>query len=273
MARSVRAKVWNYGRLLSLAGLDAVDLITGRRRAMVPSRLQNDRIGGYDFQSIGKELASIVRNLGELKPSERVLDVGCGYGRVAVQLASYLETGEYCGFDIDAQAIRWCRRQISSRHPNFWFAHVDVANGYYNRGGPTTADTFTFPCADSSVDVVIATSLFTHLLPPAAARYVAEIHRVLKPGGRAVLSFFLFDDELKRRLIDTGSYPPFRHFPEPFYAVSDPDQPELGVAYDQSVVQEAFRTRGLEIRRIERGAWSESANAMSFQDFVLATRR
>jgi len=89
VARSVRAKVWNYGRLLSLVSLDAVDLITGRRRAMTPSRLQNYRIGGYDFESIGKELASVVRVLGELKPHERVLDIGCGYGRVAVQLASH----------------------------------------------------------------------------------------------------------------------------------------------------------------------------------------
>ena len=240
---------------------------------MTPSRVQNERIGGYDFHETGRELAGIVRDVAGLAPHERVLDAGCGYGRVAVPLTGYLTTGEYAGFDIDSRAIAWCRRHVSARHANFWFAHVDIANSYYNPRGAITPESFTFPCATSSVDVVVATSLFTHLLPAAAARYVAEIARTLKPGGRALLSFFLLDEEVRSRLAAPYVQPSFVQFPEPFYAVSDPRRPELAVAYDLDVVRQALSDSEMSVERVERGGWAAHASPLSYQDFVLAVRR
>lgn len=250
-----------------------MDLATGRRPPMTPSRVQNERIGGYDFHQTGRELAAILRSLGRLEPHERVLDAGCGYGRLAVPLTSYLTTGEYAGFDIDARAIAWCRRHISTRHANFWFAHADIANSYYNPSGTIAPETFTFPCADSSVDVVVATSLFTHLLPQAAARYVSEVARTLRPGGRAVLSFFLLDDEVRSRLGEPHVQPSFGHFPEPFYGVTEPAQPELAVAYDLAVVRQALNDCSLSVERLERGGWAAHSAPLSYQDFVLAVKQ
>ena len=239
---------------------------------MTPSRLQNEKIGGSDFQATGRELVSIIRTLADLQPHERVLDVGCGYGRVAVPLTRYLITGEYRGFDIDAGAIAWCQKHITSRHQNFCFSHADVANTYYNPRGKLAPETFTFPCADASVDAAVATSLFTHLLPAAAARYVSEIHRVLKPGGRAVLSFFLFEQDARDRLSHPRVEPLFREFPEPHYAVSDITRPELTVAFDLAAVKQAFMERGMPVVRVERGSWAINPNPLSYQDFILAVK-
>jgi SAM-dependent methyltransferase len=259
-------------RRLRLTALDLLDVVTRRRRPMTPSRVQNESIGGFDFHQIGRELAAIAREVGGLQRHERILDIGCGYGRLAVPLTGFLTTGEYAGFDLNARAIDWCRRSISRGHANFWFTHADIANSHYNPRGTIAPENFPFPCADASVDLAVATSLFTHLLPAAAARYAAETARVLKPGGRALLSFFLLDDALRSRLDDPRVRPPFHHFPEEYYAVTDPTDPELGVAYDLRVVHDAFAAVHLPIVRVERGSWAMHPNALSFQDFVLAVK-
>jgi SAM-dependent methyltransferase len=255
-----------------MGGLDALDFVVGNRRPMTPTRLQNERIGGHDFVSIGRDLLATVQTLTALQPHHRILDLGCGYGRLAVPLTTYLERGEYCGFDIDRRAIRWCQREISSRYPNFWFAHVDVANSYYNRHGAIAPEAFRFPCADQSMDVVVGVSLFTHLLPDSAARYIAEISRVLKPGACAAISFFTFDDISRTRVLAGNTYPRFEQFPEAFYAITSTKQPELGIAYDETFVRDSFAAANLQVIRIERGSWAGGEGRRSFQDFALAVK-
>lgn len=259
-------------RALRLAALDLRDLVMRRRAPMTPSRRDVDDIGGFDFHEVGRSLAALAIGLGELQPHERLLDVGCGFGRVAVPLTNYLTTGEYAGFDLDRRAIDWCRRSISSKHPNFWFAHADVANSYYNPRGRTLPTEFRFPCAPDSVDVVFVSSVFTHLLPPAADHYIWEIARVLRPGGRAVASFFLLDDAIRARLDDPYVQPRFADAPEPFYAVADPAQPEAAVAYDIGVVRDAFTARGLEIAHVEFGSWRALVNPKTYQDVVVVRK-
>lgn len=260
------------GRNAVLGGLDAFDFVAGNRRPMMPTRLQNERIGGHDFVSIGRQLLAQVQESTALQPHHRVLDLGCGYGRLAVPLTSYLVRGEYCGFDVDRRAIRWCQREISRRYPNFWFAHVDVANSYYNRHGAIAPEAFRFPCADQSIDVVIGVSLFTHLLPQSAARYISEISRVLKPGARTAVSFFTFDDSSEARVRAGNTYPRFEQFPEPSYAITSPKQPELGIAYQETFVRQQFAAANLEVLEVERGSWAGGEGRRSFQDFVSAVK-
>src|ERR1700733_8769025 len=62
--------------------LDGVDLFLQRRRELVPPRWLNP-IGDGDFESTGAEFLEYFIRLGGLDPSHRVLDVGCGIGRMA----------------------------------------------------------------------------------------------------------------------------------------------------------------------------------------------
>ena len=68
-------------------------------------------------------------------PHERVLEVGCGIGRMAVPLTGYLSGGEYEGFDGMPKAIEWCQENISSEYPKFRFQVADVYNKKYNLRG------------------------------------------------------------------------------------------------------------------------------------------
>jgi methylase of polypeptide subunit release factors len=56
-------------------------------------------VGGGDFEAIGKTFFHYFRELGQLKPDEKVLDLGCGQGRMAIPLTSYLQSGQYGGLD------------------------------------------------------------------------------------------------------------------------------------------------------------------------------
>lgn len=259
-------------RRLRLAALDAWDAALRRRAPLTPARRHVHDIGGFDFHDIGRRLAALAIDLGGLRPDDRILDVGCGFGRLAVALMSYIENGEYVGVDLDPRGIRWCRTHISPSHPNFWFAHADVANSHYNPRGRVLPTEFRFPCATASVDVAFAGSLFTHLLPPAADHYVWELARVLKPGGRVVATFFLLDEAIRGRLANPLVQPQFTAFPAPYYAVADVSDPEAAIAYDVEVVREAFAARGLEVVHIERGGWRAVENPRTYQDVVVGRK-
>ena len=118
--------------------------------------------------------------------AQHAVDLGCGVGRAAVALIPELTTGSYEGFDVVPGFIRWCRREITSRHPQFRFRVADVGNRQYNRGGGGPATRFTFPYPDDSFDLALAASVFTHMEPDGIRRYLAESRRVLRPGGALV---------------------------------------------------------------------------------------
>src|SRR5688572_13819673 len=75
---------------------------------MIPPR-GLDFVGGGNFEGIGKGFLHYFTELGGLQPEEKVLDVGCGIGRMAIPLTGYLsKTSEYHGFDIVKAGITWC---------------------------------------------------------------------------------------------------------------------------------------------------------------------
>lgn len=62
-----------------------------------------------------------------LRPEHRVLDIGCGIGNLPLGLAGYL-TDSYDGMDVHAEAVAWCQRAITARHPTFRFHRADLAS-------------------------------------------------------------------------------------------------------------------------------------------------
>ncbi len=95
------------------------------------------------------------------------LDFGCGCGRLARYL---LESGvprSYSGVDVDARQIAWAARNLAGEFTVM-------------RPEPPLA----FP--DSSFDVVLAISIFTHFHEEEQFAWLAEVRRLLRPGGLLV---------------------------------------------------------------------------------------
>jgi len=143
-------------------------------------------VGDGDFDAVGREFVRYFTEFAGLKPHHRVLDVGCGIGRMARPLASFLDRcGSYEGFDIVRVGIDWCRQNITPLCPNVRFRMADVFNPGYNPTGAFDAGEYVFPYKSQSFDFVFLTSVFTHMLPAGVENYLREIARVLKSAGRA----------------------------------------------------------------------------------------
>lgn len=145
-----------------------------------------------EFDRVG---SALVRGLGRtkmLEPGARLLDIGCGCGRVASRLLdSPIET--YAGFDRHPGMIEWARSHISSRDSRFRFQHIDVQSPYEeldSEVGTGAAHQFVFPYDDGAFTGALAASVFTHIEFQATGRYLTETARVLAPGGALLASFF-----------------------------------------------------------------------------------
>ncbi len=100
----------------------------------------------------------------ELESFEAVLDFGCGCGRVMRRWQD-VRGPSFFGSDYNPQLIDWCRHNLT-------FAHFEV-----NDLAPP------LPFADQQFDCIYALSVFTHLTAPLQREWMAEMLRVLKPGG------------------------------------------------------------------------------------------
>jgi len=255
---------------------DSIELLTGKRDPLTPPQWMNF-VGTGDFKEIGGEFFHYFLELARLKPGEKILEVGCGIGRMAVPLMDYLrDGGSYEGFDIVAHGIRWCQKKIARRAPRFHFQLADIYNYGYNPTGKTKAAQYRFPYEDQSFDFVFLTSVFTHMLPRDLEHYLSEINRVLKKGGRCFITFFLLNKE-SLRLINTGaSAIDFKHEMEgadgfPKTRVKDPEVPEAAVAYSEYYIKELYEKNNMEISEpIRYGSWCGRKEFLSFQDIVLA---
>ncbi|WP_022929307.1 class I SAM-dependent methyltransferase [Patulibacter americanus] len=94
----------------------------------------------------------------------RVLDFGCSSGRVLRPLIAARPDVEWYGCDPNAAAVAWADRELDG---TFFVSQDDP---------PLALD-------DAVLDAAFAISIWSHFSPPAAVRWLDEMHRVIRPGG------------------------------------------------------------------------------------------
>jgi SAM-dependent methyltransferase len=126
------------------------------------------------FAGVGNPLA-----FGELRVCEVVLDLGCGAGMDSILAARRVgPTGRVIGVDMTGPMVEKARLNALA---------AGVENAEFQRG-----EAERLPVGDGSVDVVISNGVFD--LCPDKPGVLAEVFRVLRPGGRLQMADILLDD-------------------------------------------------------------------------------
>lgn len=222
-------------------------------------------IGQGDYRTVGNEFFGHFVEIGGLKSKDRVLDIGCGTGRMAAPLTEYLTTGTYDGFDIVERSIRWCQKAYAP-FPNFRFHFADLDNKRYNKGTVSAAN-YRFPFPDASFDFIFLTSVFTHMRKKDVAHYLSEIRRVLSPNGRVFLTAFLLDEPTRTLIAQGKAYHSFKHQLSGCYADST-KVPEAAIAYDLGGMFKMIERADLTVQRVEKGEW-RGEPGLSWQDIIV----
>ena len=123
-----------------------------------------ENIRYFQSRGIAREAAFF---LPHVRPGMTLLDCGCGPGSITLGLAEALAPGTVTGIERDASRVEIAEQSASER---------GIANVRFQ-----TADVQALPFADASFDAVFAHAVLQHVREP--VRALAEMHRVLKPGG------------------------------------------------------------------------------------------
>ncbi len=147
-------------------------LVADLQQRMPRDEAMHQAVGG-NFIAVGKLEHHLLRSLG-LSDGHFVIDIGCGSGRLAYQLAPFNEI-RYLGTDVVSDLLEYARERCAREDFKFKLTQGTV-----------------IPVDDEVADFVCFFSVFTHLLHEDSFKYCREAARVLKPGGRLVMSFLEF---------------------------------------------------------------------------------
>jgi SAM-dependent methyltransferase len=214
--------------------------------------------------------------------ANQILDIGCGTGILAIAAEPFVQDGgRYLGIDIGDSEIKFCREHYAKAH--FEFLHLDVSNPEY--APDQTNKHVPWPLANESFDVVTALSVWTHLDEADARFYLGEVCRVMKPNGRAIVTFFILDEEYEKNFSgDTQGMGRFHRTPKSTwifdqisYGSQDfrhpkwADVPESAIAIKKSGLDRMLADVGLSVMEQHAGNWKE-VPGLYFQDVVILQR-
>ena len=153
------------------------------------------RMGGAHFKNDDAFIKTAVRDvkrlerLADLNENSRLLDWGCGAGRLAIGVREHYKSGriaDYHGVDVQPDLIGWARENLTA--PGYRFTCVDVANERYNPAGLPERTLASDP---GSVDVFYAYSVFSHMNDEDTPAYLTLIGEALSPSGKAFVTCFV----------------------------------------------------------------------------------
>lgn len=241
------------------------DLFMAKDDAIPPSG--KNFTGSGDFIATGKEFFDYFTQFALIHNDSQILEIGCGMGRMALPFKDYLSpNGHYTGIDIVQEGIDWCKNRITPGDSRFSYYYAPIFNTLYNPNSKLHTIDYKLPVGDASIDFVLLTSVFTHLLPDEVSHYLSEINRVLKPRAKVFATFFIVKEVQSDKPLLKFNYAMKNHF------LINKNIPEANVGYPEDHIYCMYKNSNLSIEKILYGSWSGQEPYTSFQDIVIAIK-
>ncbi len=253
---------------------------------LVPAPAIRGAVGPESYRHLFYGLAEhfwLLRHVCGYRGDQHLLDVGCGCGKTALALLRTIRPpGSYTGFDIQPKLIEFMTRLFVQLGVGDYFRAdcFPVGNEFYRGAGRSArAEDFAFPYAADRFDCAFLSSVFTHMLSEAVMNYARNLARVVRAGGRILVSAFLLDNspEGDRGGAPWTDSPRRRMLQEPTSTIDQgrlkvlrPENPAYLVAYRLEFLTATFRELGCHlVSEPLWGSWSGRRDFFSYQDFLV----
>lgn len=125
-----------------------------------------------DFAIAAQRMCEEIFDLADISSHQKILDVGCGFGGTIASLNEGWNDIDLVGLNIDERQLKVARVNVTPSETNA----IDFVQG----------DACSLPFPSNSFDRILAVECIFHF--PSRRRFFAEAHRVLKKGGKLIIS-------------------------------------------------------------------------------------
>ncbi len=220
------------------------------------------------FDIIVSQITNLIIQHTNINRNSRVLEIGCGTGRICKQLLKCINHKKYVGIDVNEKYIQYCDDSYKAT-----FKHVDINNKEFNKDGKIEQSQFTIPYDDNSFDIIYSIAVFNHCDQPCVMKYIQEISRLLRHNGMLFGTIILLNSSSIASINKRDKHP-FKfqlRTEQTWYEYKD--RPLWNVAFkEQMIRRQLVQNKMMIIDPIRYGEWCGSKAAITGHDVIIASK-